>query len=171
MQATVQDVQVRLLLASRPYGSRRGYLTETIASCGYAEVAVELVHGELVQNVAGHGARRLIADASTINADAVDSSLFRLTPDWLSKIDLMSRDVDVTARPDEEDLSRRSRVDLSYIDSDNRGEAVSNIGDIRMIDVRNPHHHWASVNHVLGKDNRASAIDWLCRYQVSVVSN
>jgi hypothetical protein len=40
--------------------------------------------------MAGNSARRLIADVSTINANAMHSSLFRLTPDWLSKIDLVN---------------------------------------------------------------------------------
>src|SRR5712664_3834132 len=81
VQATVQNVQVRLLLATRPYGSCRGYLTEAIASCSDAEVAVVLIHGELVQNVARDSARRLIADACAVNGNAVHSSLFDLTPD------------------------------------------------------------------------------------------
>ncbi len=60
---------------------------------------------------------------------------------------------------------------MGYIDSDNRREAVSNIGDVRMIDACNSHHQRASVYYILRKQNRAVAIDWLCRYQVSIVSN
>src|SRR5439155_179327 len=85
-----------------------------------------------------HSTCRLIANACTINTDAVHSGLFDLTPDRLSKIDLVKRDIDVTARPDEEDLSRRSRVGFGYVDTNNRSEAVSYIGNIGMIDRRNP---------------------------------
>src|SRR5438094_9805292 len=106
MEAAVQDVQVGLLGVSRRYASRRGYLVETVPSCGDAEVAVVLVRGELVQNMARHSTRRLIADARTINTDTVHSSLFDLTPDRLSKIDLVQSDVDVTTRAGEKDLSR-----------------------------------------------------------------
>src|SRR5437773_8881974 len=134
MEAAVQDVQVGLLGVSRRYASRRGYLVETVPSCGDAEVAVVLVHGELVQNMARHSTRRLIADTCTINTDPVHSSLFDLTPDRLSEIDLVKRDVDVTARPDEEDLGCWSRVGFGYVDTNNRSEAVSHISDIRMID-------------------------------------
>src|SRR5437016_14545580 len=115
MEAAVQDVQVGLLGVSRRYASRRGYLVETVPSCGDAEVAVVLVHGELVQNMTRHSTRRLIADACTINTDPVHRSLFDLTPDRLSKIDLVKRNVDVTACPDEEDLSRRSRTRVVYL--------------------------------------------------------
>src|SRR6266516_7152170 len=133
MQAAVQDIQIGLLHVGRRYASRRGYLVEAVAGCGNAEVAIVLVHGELVQNMSRHSTRRLIANACTINTDPVHSSLFDLTPDRLSKIDLVKRDVDVTARPDEEDLSRRSRVGFGYVDTNNRSEAVSHISDIRMI--------------------------------------
>src|SRR6266699_4169495 len=170
MQAAVQDVQVGLLHVGRRYASRRD-LVEAVAGCGDAEVAVELVHGELVQHMSRHSTRRLIADACTINTDPVHRGLFDLTPDRLSKIDLMKWDVDVTARPDEEDLSRRSRVGFGYVDTNNRSEAVSYIGDIRMIDRRNPSCQRLPVYHIDRKQNRAGAVDRLCRYQVSVISN
>src|SRR6266516_2883218 len=118
MQAAVQDIQIGLLHVGRRYASRRGYLVEAVAGCGNAEVAIVLVHGELVQNMSRHSTRRLIANACTINTDPVHSSLFDLTPDWLS----------------EEDLSRWSRVVLGYVDTNNRSEAMSHISDIRMID-------------------------------------
>src|SRR6266571_1948535 len=170
MEAAVQDVQVGLLHVGRRYASRRD-LVEAVAGCGNAEVAVVLVHGELVQNMARHSTRRLIADARTINTDAMHGGLFDLTPDRLSKIDLVKRDVDVTARPDEEDLGCWSRVGFGYVDTNNRSEAVSYIGYIRMIDRRNPSCQRLPVYHIDRKQNRACAVDWLCRYQVSVVSN
>src|SRR5438128_12212519 len=111
-----------------------------------------------------HSTRPLIADACTINTDAVQSSLFDLTPDRLSKIDLVKRDVDVTARPDEEDLSRWSRIGLSYVDTNNRSEAVSYIGNVRVIDRRNPSCQRLPVYHIDWKQNWTRAVDWLCRY-------
>src|SRR6266705_1727333 len=109
MQAAVQDIQIGLLHVGRRYASRRGYLVEAVAGCGDAEVAVVLVHGELVQNMARHSTRRLIADACTINTDPVHSSLFDLTPDCLNEIDLGKRDVDFTARAVEQDWTDSDR--------------------------------------------------------------
>src|SRR5437899_6399640 len=143
----------------------------TVGGCGDAEVSVVLVHGELVQNMARHSTRRLIADISTINTDPVHSSLFDLTPDRLSKIDLVKRDVDVTTRPDKKDLSCWSRVGLGYVDTNNRSEAVSYIGDVRMIDRRNPSSQRLPVYHIDRKQNWTRAVDWLRRHQVSIVSN
>src|SRR2546430_16568835 len=122
MEAAVQDVQVGLLGVSRRYASRRGYLVETVPSCGDAEVAVVLVHGELVQNMARHSTRRLIADARTINTDTVHSSLFDLTPDRLRKIDLGKGDVDVTTGPNKKDLAAWVRLALGTVDPTTRGE-------------------------------------------------
>src|SRR4029077_2662734 len=100
-------------------------LDESVVTGCHAEVAVVLVHRELVQNMTTNCSSGFIVDRGALNADSVNRCLFCLTPDRLCKIDLTKRDVDVATCPDKEGLGRRSGAALADFTSYDGSETLN----------------------------------------------
>ena len=101
----------------------------------------------------------------------MDCGLFCLAPDRLREVDLIERNVDVATRSNKESLSRRSRIGLAEINSDDSGEALSVIGNVRVVDLIGQHRQRVPVDNVLWNRDRPYASDGLGRYHVDIVSD
>src|SRR2546426_9109286 len=98
---------------------------------------------------------RLVVDIRTVNTDPVNCSLFVNIPDRLSEIDLVDGDIDCAAGPEQEDLAGRCRIGLGNVDSNHTREAVTVIGNVRVIDVKWSYLDGMIVHNILWQNDRS----------------
>src|SRR5437773_10540718 len=101
----------------------------------------------------------------------MDHRLFCLAPDRLREVDLIERNVDVATRSNKESLSRRSRIGLAEINSDDSGEALSVIGNVRVADLIGQHRQRDPIDNVLWNRDRHYASHALHQYLVDIRYN
>src|SRR6266568_5137823 len=95
VEALVENIHVCLLRADWRVcdGHGTAILAATVGCCD-AQVSIEFVHGELVQNVSRYCSCRLVVDCETVDADTVNYRLLALAPNWLREIDVVKGNVD-----------------------------------------------------------------------------
>src|SRR2546425_5201514 len=172
MEALVENIDVCLLLADWCVGEwHRTTALAAAAGCCDPEVSVVVVHGELVQNVSRYGSCGLVGDCETVYGDTVHYSLLALTPYWLCEIDVVEGNVDRAGRSDQIDLRGRTGVVLCRVESDDGGEAVALVDNVRVIDLCGRGFYYLAIDDLLWEQDLAVADDWLCCYKIDVVSN
>src|SRR5207249_10515350 len=97
--------------------------------------------------------------------------LLALAPHRLCEIDVVKRNVDRASRSDQIDLCDRIGVVLCRIESDDGGEAVGLVDNVRVIDLCGRGFYYLAVDDLFWEPDLAVAGDWLCSYKIDVVSD